>query len=257
MWGYRTCRVAGVRALRALVRPSHPHVGLLFRVWATPPMYGTGVPRAEQAARVREKGCSPTPGSLQCAQARYFEPGPSHPHVGLLFRVWATPPMYGTGGPRAGQAARVRDRRPACGTGGPRAGHVGVQVVVACGQSTFALVADGVVHPIGWHCNPPDWVQRPLTGAALPNGCSASRVTAALPIVQVPVGGGPPARSPHASLRLGVVDLEARPGPAAAPGHRFCPRVPQPSLLLPSEPGGCCGGMRQAVAVFDRCGIAK
>ena len=50
MWGYRTCRVAGVRALRALralVRPSHPHVGLLFRVWATPPTYGTGGPRAE------------------------------------------------------------------------------------------------------------------------------------------------------------------------------------------------------------------
>ena len=36
----------------------------------------------------------------------------------------------------------------------------------------------------------------------------------------VPVGGGPPARSPHASLRLGVVDLEARPGPAAARRHR-------------------------------------
>ena len=36
----------------------------------------------------------------------------------------------------------------------------------------------------------------------------------------VPVGGGPPARSPHASLRLGSVDLEARPGPAAAHRHR-------------------------------------
>ena len=35
----------------------------------------------------------------------------------------------------------------------------------------------------------------------------------------VPVGGGPPARSPHASLRLGVVDLEARPGPAATHRH--------------------------------------
>ena len=41
----------------------------------------------------------------------------------------------------------------------------------------------------------------------------------------VPVGGGPPARSPHASLRLGVVDLEARPGPAAA--HRHLGQVPQ------------------------------
>ena len=38
--------------------------------------------------------------------------------------------------------------------------------------------------------------------------------------LRVPVGGGPPARSPHASLRLGVVDLEARPGPAAAHRHR-------------------------------------
>ena len=40
--------------------------------------------------------------------------------------------------------------------------------------------------------------------------------------VLVPEGGGPPARSPHASLRLGVVDLEARPGPAAALRHRGC-----------------------------------
>ena len=36
----------------------------------------------------------------------------------------------------------------------------------------------------------------------------------------VPVGGGPPARSPHASLRLGVIDLEARPGPATTHRHR-------------------------------------
>ena len=36
--------------------------------------------------------------------------------------------------------------------------------------------------------------------------------------LRAPVGGGPPARSPHASLQLGAVDLEARPGPAAA--HR-------------------------------------
>ena len=42
----------------------------------------------------------------------------------------------------------------------------------------------------------------------------------------VPVGGGPPARSPHASLRLGVVDLEARP----------CPPVP-PAPSTPVGPG--------------------
>ena len=74
-----------------------------------------------------QKGYSPTPGSPQCAQARYVEPGPSHPHVGLLFRVWATPPT--------------------CGTGGPRAGRVGVQVVVARGQSAFVLVVDGCTTP--------------------------------------------------------------------------------------------------------------
>ena len=39
-------------------------------------------------------------------------------------------------------------------------------------------------------------------------------------LLDVPVGGGPPARSPHASLRLGVIDLEARPGPATAHGRR-------------------------------------
>ena len=51
--------------------------------------------------------------------------------------------------------------------------------------------------------------------------------------VLVPEGGGPPARSPHASLRLGVVDLEARPGPAAAlrhPGMHLGP--PAPSTLV-------------------------
>jgi len=41
----------------------------------------------------------------------------------------------------------------------------------------------------------------------------------------VPVGGGPPARSPHALLSLGVVDLEARPGPATA--HRYRGLAPQ------------------------------
>ena len=47
-----------------------------------------------------------------------------------------------------------------------------------------------------------------------------SRVACGARPLCVPVGGGPPARSPHASLRLGVVDLEARPGPAATHRHR-------------------------------------
>ena len=194
MWGYRTCRVDGVRALRALralVRPSHPHVGLLFRAWATPPTYGTGGPRAGQAARVRNRRPACERRGTALHQARRNARKPAMWSLGLLIRTWPAVPSLGN-------PAHVRNRRPACGT--------------RWSPSCF---------------------------------------------VQVPVGGGPPARSPHASLRLGVVDLEALPGPAAAPGHRFCPRVPQPSLLLPSEPGGCCGGMRQAVAVFDRCGIVK
>ena len=50
----------------------------------------------------------------------------------------------------------------------------------------------------------------------------------------VPVGGGPPARSPHASLRLGVVDLEARPGPAAT--HRHRGQAPPPPTDTAARP---------------------
>ena len=50
----------------------------------------------------------------------------------------------------------------------------------------------------------------------------------------MPVGGGPPARSPHASLRLGVVDLEARPGPATA--HRHRGQAPPPPTGTAARP---------------------
>ena len=65
------------------------------------------------------------------------------------------------------------------------------------------------------------------------SGCGAG-------LLGVPVGGGPPARSPHASLRLGAVDLEARPGPAAADGHRSQalppPMGPQSGPPVPPVP---------------------
>ena len=64
-------------------------------------MCGTGRPRAG--------GGGPTPGSPHRARTRYAEPGPSHPHVDPLFRAWAIPPAYGTGGPRAEQADRVQE----------------------------------------------------------------------------------------------------------------------------------------------------
>ncbi len=106
MWGYRTCRVDGVRAL---VRPSHPHVGLLFRVWATPPTYGTGGPRAGQAARVwdRQPACERRGAGLH--QARRNARKPVILSLGLLIRTWACCSESGQPRPRAGQAARVRD----------------------------------------------------------------------------------------------------------------------------------------------------
>ena len=78
-----------------------------------------------------------------------------------------------------------------------------------------------------------------------PGPCGAGRLRCvcwAGPLC-VPVGGGPPARSPHASLRLGVVDLEARPGPAAA--HRHPPHRWGFSLLCTSHPGLAAHGHRR------------
>ena len=52
------------------------------------------------------------------------------------------------------------------------------------------------------------WLRVPRAGAAIAAG-----------LLGVPVGGGPPARRPRRELRS-VRRLEARPGPAAAHGHR-------------------------------------
>ena len=71
--------------------------------------------------------------------------------------------------------------------------------------------------------------------AVLPHGCFGRRRARSL---GVPVGGGPPARSPHASLRLGVVDLEARPGPAAAHRHRD-QAPPLPINFARNSPAAC------------------
>ena len=51
------------------------------------------------------------------------------------------------------------------------------------------------------------------------SGWDAGLVGCAGPLL-VSLGSGPPARLPHARLRLGVVDLEARPGLAATRCHR-------------------------------------
>ena len=53
--------------------------------------------------------CMPWYALLVRTWTRYPEPGLSHPHVDPLFRVWATPPTYGTDGPRAKQRVHMRD----------------------------------------------------------------------------------------------------------------------------------------------------
>ena len=227
-----------------------PWCGLLIRTWACYSESGQPRPRTGQAARVRNRRPACGTGGPRVKEGVQPYTRLAAMRASSLCGAWAFSSARGPAVPSLGNPAHVRDRRPACGTGGPRAGHVGVQVVVACGQSAFALVADGVVHPIGWHCNPPDWVQCPLTGAVL------LALLLRYLLSRCPWAAARP-RDRHTRACGSACRLEARPGPAAAPGHRFCPRVPQPSLLLPSEPGGCCGGMRQAAAVFDRCGITK
>ena len=196
-WG--SCFACFGAAFSSARGPAVPSLGNPAHVRDRRPACGIGGPRVKEGVQPYSRLAAMRASSLCGAGAFSSARGPAVPSLG--------------------NPAHVRDRRPACGIGGPRAGHVGIQVVVVCGQSAFALVVDG--------CTTPSVGIAPLPiGCSAHNGCSASRVTAALPIVQVPVGGGPPARSPHASLRLGVIDLEARPGPAAAPGHRFCPLAP-------------------------------
>ena len=141
--------------------------GLLIRTWACCSEPGQPRPCTGQAARVRNRRPACGIGGPRAKEGVQPNTRLAAMRASPLCGAWAFSSARGPAVPSLGDPAHVRDRRPACGTGGPRAGHVGVQVVVACGQSAFALVADGVVHPIGWHCNPPDWVQCPLTGAVL------------------------------------------------------------------------------------------
>ena len=72
------------------------------------------------------------------------------------------------------------------------------------------------------------------------------------------MGGGPPARSPHTSLRLGVIDLEARPGPAAPRVRRsLAPSSRWPGCLKPLSPllAGACVGLKppSPLRMRNRC----
>ena len=118
-WGYWTCRVGGTSPRRC--------VGV----------YSSGSLRRYSAAR-GQRADTPRSGPEEDAGARllyrrhryfalayrrvpllgtlirYSEAGSSPPHANPLFRMWATSPTCGTGGPRAEQAAHVRNRGLAC-----------------------------------------------------------------------------------------------------------------------------------------------
>ena len=63
----------------------------------------------------------------------------------------------------------------------------------------------------------------------------------------MPVGGGPPARSPHASLRLGVVDLEARLALPPPTGTAARPSGPSGALHTGGAWSLMCGSARRLV----------
>ena len=89
---------------------------------------------------------------------------------------------------------------------------------------------------------PPD-----LRRCLLPHGCSGRRVVCCRAgLLVVPVGGGPPASRPRRELRS-ARRLEARPGPAAAHGHRS---QALRSLRCPSHQWGL-------VADVARCVVSK
>ena len=119
--------------------------------------------------------------------------------------------------PPTGTAARPRRPRGGLQSGGagndPAAREARRPHFVRRRASKPARALRSLRHP------PHQWGLVCPWAAALPLGRAAWCARWA-GLLGVPVGGGPPARSPHASLRLGVVDLEARPGPAATHRHR-------------------------------------
>ena len=106
---------------------------------------------------------------------------------------------------------------------------------VFLGATTFCLIA-----------TPPDL--RPPRGAPVGIG-----------LLGVPVGGGPPARRPRCELRS-ARRLEARPGPAAAHGHRsHAPQASQRPPIgrsdehSPAPPQPTNSGIREVPTQFVWC----
>ena len=127
--------------------PSHPHVGLLFRAWATPPACGIGGSLSsahgghgsrrkatscpsgatECAWGPRDRGaCSPLPGRARTQPLSPCASIPFDTRANTLCGVWAFSSARGPAIPSLGNPARVRNRGFTCGTGGPRADPGGV-----------------------------------------------------------------------------------------------------------------------------------
>ena len=102
-----TCRLLGLLDMSCWRDWSSVLCGGVFQRIASSVLRGLGPEDRYSALAYRRV---PLLGTL----IRYSEAGSSPPHANPLFRMWATPPTCGTGGPRAEQAAHVRSRGLAC-----------------------------------------------------------------------------------------------------------------------------------------------
>ena len=128
-------------------KPAMWSLGLLIRTWTCCSEPGQPRPRTGQAARVRNRRPACGTGGPRVKEGVQPYTRLAAMRASSLCGAWAFSSARGPAVPSLGDPAHVRDRRPACGIGGPRAGHVGIQVVVVCGQSAFALVVDGCTTP--------------------------------------------------------------------------------------------------------------
>ena len=143
-----------------------PWCGLLIRTWACCSEPGQPRPRTGQAARVRNRRPACGIGGSRAKEGVQPYTRLAAMRASSLCGAWAFSSARGPAVPSLGNPAHVRDRRPACGTrwNPSRCCMRPIRICACCRW---------VHDPIGWRCTPSDWVQRSLTGAALPNGCSA------------------------------------------------------------------------------------
>ena len=97
-----------------------PWCGLLIRTWACCSESGQPRPRAEQAARVRNRRPACGTGGPRVKEGVQPYTRLAAMRASPLCGAWAFSSARGPAVPSLGNPAHVRDRRPACGIGGPR-----------------------------------------------------------------------------------------------------------------------------------------